>query len=103
MYAEQSTIETIKDKADQLKDSAVKGTEEALDKADKLKNDAVKGTEQAKDAVSGVANTAKTGVVNAYNQSSQYVSNVITKIDTQKFRNGWDTATKFGPFVVYSG
>ena len=80
-YASSSKWNSIKDKATDIKNSAV----ETKDKA----------KEKVKEKASDAAASAKEGISNVRNSATEYVNSVVTKIDTQKFKNGWDIASKY--------
>lgn len=65
-----------------------------LDKAESVKDEAMNTANQALDSAGGSATTLKNEAANAYNTTSQYVNEIITNIDTKKFRNGWNIASE---------
>ena len=65
------------------------------EKGQQLTDTAKEGLNQAKDATTQLANDAKEGIFNAYQTSSDYICGWVTSIDTKKFQDGWDIASKY--------
>lgn len=65
------------------------------EKGQQLTDTAKEGLNQAKDTTTQLANDAKEGIFNAYQTSSDYICGWVTSIDTKKFQDGWDIASKY--------
>ena len=76
VYAGNTTIDSILNNAQSIKDTVVDNANEAKDSADQT------------------TNTIRNELYSAYNSTSQYVNNILTNIDKEKFKRGWDTASK---------
>lgn len=64
-------------------------------KGNQLTDAAKDGLNHAKDTTTQLANEAKEGIVSGYHTSADYICGWVTSIDTNKFKDGWDIASKY--------
>ncbi len=114
-YAGDNIWNSIKDKTGEVKNTVKETTEDAADSVKKGINEAgqkateaagnlsVKAAEKANDLsnkAGEVAGMAKDGIQKAYKNTSDYICNYISNIDTETFENGWDTAAQYTTSVI---